>query len=110
MHTTRVVAPDISAATTVAFIRIPPFTYKRANKDYSLLDVNIDSGRKNQIRVQLGHIGHHVIGDDKYGEPANPIKRLGLHAYELIFVHPITKKTYKFTAPMPKEFEELMKK
>ena len=82
----------------------------KSNKDYSLLDVNIDSGRKNQIRVQLGHIGHHVIGDDKYGEPANPIKRLGLHAYELIFVHPITKKTYKFTAPMPKEFEELMKK
>lgn len=82
----------------------------KSNKDYSLLDVNIDSGRKNQIRVQLGHIGHHVIGDDKYGEPANPIKRLGLHAYELIFVHPITQKTYKFTAPMPKEFEELMKK
>lgn len=81
----------------------------KSNKEYSLLDVNIDSGRKNQIRVQLGHIGHHIIGDDKYGEPANPIKRLGLHAYELIFTHPITGKEYKFTAPMPKEFETVIK-
>ena len=88
---------------------ITHYKVMKSNKDYSLLDVNIDSGRKNQIRVQLGHIGHHIIGDDKYGEPANPIKRLGLHAYELIFVHPVTGKTYKFTAPMPKEFETLIK-
>lgn len=79
----------------------------QANKNYSLLDVDIDSGRKNQIRVQLGHRNHHVIGDDKYGEPANPIKRLGLHAYVLSFTHPITKKLYEFKAPMPKEFETL---
>ena len=71
---------------------------------YSLLDVNIDSGRKNQIRVHLGDIGHHVIGDDKYGNPSNPIKRLGLHAYELDLEHPVTHKVMKFTSPMPKEF------
>ena len=74
------------------------------NDKYSLLDVNIDSGRKNQIRVHLGDLGHHVIGDDKYGNPSNPIKRLGLHAYELVLEHPVTHKTMKFTAPMPKEF------
>lgn len=73
----------------------------------SLLDVHIDSGRKNQIRVQLGNIGHHVIGDDKYGEPINPIKRLGLHAYELIFTHPVTGKLYDFKAPIPPEFKKL---
>ena len=77
------------------------------NKNYSLLDVDIDSGRKNQIRVQLGHRGHYVIGDDKYGEPSNPLKRLGLHAYNLTFVHPITKKVYEFKAPMPEEFDKL---
>ena len=82
----------------------------QSNKNYSLLDVDIDSGRKNQIRVQLGHRNHHVIGDDKYGEPANPIKRLGLHAYILSFTHPITKKLYEFKAPMPKEFETLFHK
>jgi len=79
----------------------------KRNSTYSLLDVDIDSGRKNQIRVQLGHIGHHVIGDDKYGEPADPIKRLGLHAYELEFIHPLTKKVYKFTSPIPEEFNKL---
>jgi len=77
------------------------------NEDYSLLDVNIDTGRKNQIRVHLGEMGHHIIGDDKYGEPSNPIKRLGLHAYELSLIHPITKKKLKFTCPMPKEFKKL---
>ena len=81
----------------------------KSNKDYSLLDVNIDTGRKNQIRVQLGHIGHHIIGDDKYGEPADPLKRLGLHAYKLKFIHPITKKMFEFKTDMPKEFEALMK-
>lgn len=79
----------------------------KSNKVYSLLDINIDSGRKNQIRVQLGHIGHFVIGDDKYGEPSDPLKRLGLHAYELAFKHPIQGKLYRFKAPIPQEFENL---
>ncbi|MBO6280562.1 MAG: RluA family pseudouridine synthase [Bacilli bacterium] len=74
---------------------------------YSLLDVHIDSGRKNQIRVHLGDIGHNVIGDDKYGNPSNPIKRLGLHAYELELIHPLSGKKMKFTAPVPKEFNIL---
>ena len=73
--------------------------------NYSLLDVNIDSGRKNQIRVHLGDLGHNVVGDDKYGNPTNPIKRLGLHSYCLELEHPFTHKKMKFTAPIPKEFE-----
>ena len=77
------------------------------NDLYSFLDVHIDSGRKNQIRVHLGDIGHNVIGDDKYGNPTNPIKRLGLHAYELVLKHPFTGKVMKFNAPIPKEFETL---
>ena len=74
---------------------------------YSLVDVHIDSGRKNQIRVHMGDLGHHVIGDDKYGNPSNPIKRLGLHAYELELKHPFTGKVMRFTAPIPKEFSIL---
>ncbi len=86
-------------------------TYKvmKENKDYSLLDINIDSGRKNQIRVQLGHISHFILGDDKYGEPSNPINRLALHAYQLTFIHPINKKTYSFKAKMPSVFLSLFK-
>lgn len=79
----------------------------KANNGLCLLDVDIYSGRKNQIRVQLGHIGHHVIGDDKYGEPVDPLKRLGLHAYELTFTNPLTKKDYDIVSPMPEEFKSL---
>ena len=86
---------------------ITKYKVLKENKMYSFLDVNIDTGRKNQIRVQLGHIGHYVIGDDKYGEPSNPLKRLGLHAYKLKFVHPVTKKIFEFKTDKPKEFENL---
>ena len=79
-------------------------------KDYTLVDVDIKTGRKNQIRVHFGDLGHHIIGDDKYGEPANPLKRLGLHAYELDIIHPFNGKLMKFKAPMPKEFSTLMSK
>ena len=75
---------------------------------YSLLDVHIDSGRKNQIRVQLGHQGHYVIGDDKYGEPSNPLGRLGLHAYSLKFTNPYNGRKYRFTAEMPSSFKTMM--
>jgi 23S rRNA pseudouridine1911/1915/1917 synthase len=88
-------------------LAITHYKVMKTNGTYSLLDVNIDTGRKNQIRVHLGERGHHIIGDDKYGEPANPIKRLGLHAYELDFIHPFTGKLMKFTAPTPKEFGAL---
>lgn len=74
---------------------------------YSLLDIHLSSGRKNQIRVQLGHRGHHIIGDDKYGEPSNPIKRLGLHAYELKFTNPLNGKEYDLKSPMPTSFKGL---
>lgn len=81
-----------------------------SSNGYSLLDVNIDSGRKNQIRVQLGYIGHHVIGDDKYGEPSNPLGRLGLHAYCLEFVEPDSKKTIRILSQMPKAFQNMFAK
>jgi len=80
------------------------------NEKYSLLDVNIMTGRKNQIRVTLGSLGHYVLGDDKYGEPENPINRLCLHAYELNLKNPVTGKQYSFKAPMPLEFKRLLKK
>ena len=88
-------------------LAITHYKVLQETENYSLLDVNIDSGRKNQIRVHLGDLGHHVIGDDKYGNPSNPIKRLGLHAYELDLKHPFTGKMLKFTAPIPKEFSIL---
>ena len=89
-------------------LAITHYKVMKDNGKYSLLDVNIDSGRKNQIRVHLGEMGHNVIGDDKYGNPTNPIGRLGLHAYELDITHPVTKKVMKFVSKMPDEFNKLL--
>lgn len=81
----------------------------KENKKYSLLKVNIDSGRKNQIRVHLSELGHPIVGDDKYGEPTNPLKRLGLHASVLEFTHPINKKKMHFSSKVPPEFSAFFK-
>lgn len=82
----------------------------KSGNGYSLLDVNIDTGRKNQIRCQLGNIGHNVVGDDRYGEPSNPLGRLGLHAYVLELTNPLNGKSYKLYAPMPSSFNDLIDK
>ena len=88
-------------------LAITHYKVLKENKKYSLVDVFIDSGRKNQIRVHMGDLGHHVVGDDKYGKVSNPINRLGLHAYVLSFTHPITKKVMTFKAKLPKVFESI---
>lgn len=79
----------------------------RSNKNFSLLKVNLETGRKNQIRVHAKDIGHSVVGDEKYGAKSDPIKRLGLHAWVLAFKHPITKKDLHFETEMPSKFVNL---
>ena len=54
-------------------------------------------------------IGHNVVGDSSYGSTKNPLNRLGLHAYELVFKNPINGKTMRFYAKMPNEFNSLIK-
>ena len=71
---------------------------------YSLLQVSLDTGRKNQIRVHMKDLGLPVTGDKKYGASANPLGRLGLHAHVVRVVDPFTKKEMTFTAPAPKGF------
>lgn len=90
-------------------LAITHYKVLKENENYSLLDVHIDSGRKNQIRVHLGDLKHNVIGDDKYGNPTNPIKRLGLHAYSLVLKHPFTDKVLSFKSPIPKIFLDVIK-
>lgn len=79
----------------------------KRNKKYSLLDIKLETGRKNQIRVHMKEIGHSVIGDKKYGGEKSPIGRLGLHARILAFVHPITGEPLRFETPIPKKFMDL---
>lgn len=76
----------------------------------SMLKVVIETGRKNQIRVHMQDLGHPIIGDDKYGHTKNPLKRLGLHASKLEFLHPITKELMTITSPVPGTFKSLFGK
>jgi len=88
----------------------------KENGEYSLLRVRIETGRKNQIRVQMQALGCPVVGDDKYGKKADgtqvkdPLGRLGLHASRLEFVHPLTKEIVAFNATMPPAFREFFGK
>lgn len=81
-----------------------------SNKRYSLLEINLDTGRKNQIRVQFANIKHPLVGDKKYGSMINPIKRMALHSHCLKLKHPITHKELLFEARIPSVMEQLVKK
>ena len=69
--------------------------------------MQLETGRKNQIRVHLQDLGCPVVGDLKYGDGSDPISRLGLHAYKLCFKHPVTGEDLKFTSDIPKAFNAL---
>lgn len=75
---------------------------------YSLLEIHLLTGRKNQIRVHLAERGHAVVGDRKYGKKDRAHRRLALHARSISFRHPFSKRTYTFEASVPKDFETLV--
>ena len=87
-------------------LAITEYTRLLNNDKYSLLDINIKTGRKHQIRVQLKDINHPIIGDRKYGR-SNPIRRMGLHAYKLEFK--LNGKDYNFEISYPNSFKNLIK-
>ena len=78
---------------------------------YSLVELSLETGRKNQIRVHMADIGHPVVGDSKYGLSAsgaydNSLGRLCLHAYKLCFHHPLKHKDLEFDTPFPSVFKK----
>lgn len=90
-------------------------TLKRKN-GYSLVELKLETGRKNQIRVHMQDLHHPIVGDYKYGstvedyaERSNPVGRICLHAFRLAFRHPITGEFLKFETPYPGAFTSLMK-
>jgi 23S rRNA pseudouridine1911/1915/1917 synthase len=84
-------------------------TIKRAN-GFSLLELQLETGRKNQIRVHMQSLGHPVVGDERYGCEMNPLGRLALHAFKLCFYHPVTHEWMEFETPYPTPFKTLMLK
>lgn len=86
-------------------LAITNFNVIENNNKYSLLDINIETGRRNQIRVQLANISHPILGDKKYGKVK--YKRMMLEAYYLKFVHSVTKKVCCAELPLNNDFEKL---
>ena len=80
----------------------------KSRKGHTLMEVSLDTGRKNQIRVHMKDLGHPIVGDKKYGAKTSPIHRLALHAATLRFVHPITRKDMNFSTPAPAAFDKLL--
>lgn len=77
---------------------------RKATQQYSMLDISLETGRKNQIRVHMRDMGHPVVGDKKYGAKASPLKRLGLHAAKLTVTHPVTGEEMAFESKVPGVF------
>lgn len=75
---------------------------------YSLVECELDTGRKNQIRVHMKQLGTPISGDRRYGGSPSPIHRMALHAQTLKFVHPLTRKAMSFTTPVPDSFRRLV--
>lgn len=83
----------------------------RRTQHHALVKLNLETGRKNQIRVHMHDIDCPIVGDIKYGaSSASPINRLGLHALTLVFKHPATGKEMRFTSPLPRVFNAFMEK
>ncbi len=80
----------------------------KRSKRYSLVELELETGRKNQIRVQMQQIGHSLVGDKKYGKGQNPISRIALDGNYLEFLHPVTNKKVKFESKTPDKFLSLL--
>ena len=90
-------------------LAITEYKVLKERKNISLLDINLKTGRKNQIRVHMKENKTPILGDLKYGEKSKLINRLALHAYKLELVNPVTKKLLTFEINMPNEFKMLFK-
>lgn len=76
-------------------------------KPFTKVEFELETGRKNQIRVHSEWIGHPIAGDRKYGAQTNPFGRLALHAQTLSFIHPWTGKTMKFSSKLPENLKKI---
>lgn len=98
MHTTS--SPKEAKLATTHFKKLGE------GKNRTLLELKLETGRKNQIRIHAAESGHPIVGDKKYKATSNPYKRVMLHAQILGFVHPITKKALRFEVIAPEIFKK----
>lgn len=84
------------------------YTVVKETDYFSLVKIDLLTGRKNQIRVHFADLGHPVVGDTKYNKTPGQHKRLALHAQSIALTHPFSKKRLGFEAPVPEYFQKLM--
>ena len=103
------IGPDKVIVTNKKEGKIAVTSLKTINKNnkYSLVKVNIKTGRRNQIRVVLNHLGSPIVGDKKYGGIKS--NRLYLHASKLTITNPLNNKTYTFESSVPTSFKKVFK-
>jgi 23S rRNA pseudouridine1911/1915/1917 synthase len=79
----------------------------RGGARHTLLEIRLETGRRNQIRVHLAGLGHPIAGDPMYGSETDPFRRLALHAHVLAFDHPRSGERLRFVSPAPAAFSRL---
>lgn len=79
-------------------------------KNYSLVQVQLETGRTHQIRVHLASIGHPLLGDELYGKPDLRVSRVMLHSYEAKFIHPVTHEEMRITKDIPYDMKQMIKR
>jgi len=84
------------------------FEVVKAGEKFSLLDINLETGRTHQIRVHLKFINHPILGDEVYGKKLFGAERQMLHAYTLTFTHPITGQLLTLKAPIPEDMQHFI--
>ena len=89
-------------------VAITHFKVLVVNRDYSVVELELETGRTHQIRVHMSSIGHPLIGDDLYGGNTDRLKRQALHSYQLSFVHPIDHTEKNFEIALPVDLERLL--
>lgn len=89
-------------------LAVTRFRRLKSGSEYSLLEITLETGKKNQIRLHMQEMGHSIAGDKKYGASSSPIGRLGLHASVLAFIHPLTGKEMRFESKVPAKFRRMV--
>lgn len=101
------VVKEVSSGAQPGKLAITHYRVLASRPSYSWLELRLETGRKNQIRVHCQEAGHSVVGDKKYGSHHNPLKRLCLHAHRFACIHPVTGKPLVFISPPPEAFFRL---